>query len=176
MQVQPQQSVLRLLVMVVAPAAASELPPGAFGSRVALKAAVDDLSAAEAEHGPIAGWDTSRIDDMTAALLCEEHVQRGDRRLGHEQGDEYVRTFLSATVFNPQLVWDTSKVTNMKHPFQSAFNQSSPGTPARRRTCGPRSIAPTAFNSELVWDTSSVTNFDQMFFATALASDADAKQ
>ena len=54
--------VWRLLVVVGVPAAASELPAGAFGDRAALKAAVDawvaDPATAEATHGSISGWDT----------------------------------------------------------------------------------------------------------------------
>ena len=60
---------VRRLLLVGVPAAASELPAGAFGDRAALKAAVDawvaDPAAAEATHGSISEWDTSRIDDMT---------------------------------------------------------------------------------------------------------------
>ena len=57
---------VRRLLLVGVPAAATELPAGAFGDRAALKAAVDawvaDPAAAEATHGPTAGWDHQKIN------------------------------------------------------------------------------------------------------------------
>ena len=38
---------------------------GVFFDKAGLKAAVDDVTTAEATHGPISGWDVSRIDDMS---------------------------------------------------------------------------------------------------------------
>ena len=68
-------SVWRFLVVVVVPAAASELPAGAFGDRSGLRAAVSawvaDAGSAEATHGSIAGWDTSRVDDMSYLFVDE---------------------------------------------------------------------------------------------------------
>ena len=65
---------VRRLLVVGVPAAASELPAGAFGGRAELQAAVDawvaDPAAAEATHGSISGWDTSRVDSM--AFLFQE--------------------------------------------------------------------------------------------------------
>ena len=86
-------SVWRLLTVVV-PAAASELPAGAFGDRAALKAAVDawvaDAGSAEVTHGSIAGWDTSRVDD-------------------------FVGLFWAKSTFNAAIGdWDTSSVTTME--------------------------------------------------------------
>ena len=60
---------VRRLLLVGVPAAATELPAGAFGDGAALQAAVDawvaDPATAEATHGSISGWDTSRVDDMS---------------------------------------------------------------------------------------------------------------
>ena len=74
---------VRRLLLVGVPAAASELPAGAFGDRAALKAAVDawvaDPAAAEATHGSISGWDTSRVDDMSGCLLYTSPSPRDQR-------------------------------------------------------------------------------------------------
>ena len=77
-----------------APARPPPLPAGAFGDRAALRAAVDEWvansSAAEATHGSISGWDTSRVDSM--AFLFQEK-----------------------SAFNEAIGgWDTSKMTNME--------------------------------------------------------------
>ena len=90
---------VRRLLLVGVPAAANELPAGAFGDGAALKAAVDawvaDQGTAEATHGSISGWDTSRVDDLTDL-------------------------FLSKTTFNAAIGgWDTSSVTTMKWTFLS---------------------------------------------------------
>ena len=42
--------------------------PGVFIDGASLKAAVADVTTAEATHGPISGWDVSRVDDMTELL------------------------------------------------------------------------------------------------------------
>ena len=62
-------------------------------------------------------------------------------------------TFASATAFNSQLTWDTSKVTSMAYTFYNAE----------------------AFNQALGWDTSSVTSMFRFFDNTALASDECSK-
>ena len=85
------------LLLVGALAAASVLPAGAFGNRAALQAAVDawvaDAGAAEATHGSISGWDTSRVDGM---------------------GD----LFREKRTFNAAIGgWDTSAVTYMIQTF-----------------------------------------------------------
>ena len=89
---------------------AAAWPPGAaaakgvFEGPATLSAAVSDWvdneATAEATHGAISGWDTSRVDDM--AVL-----------------------FKDKTTFNAQLNWDTSKVTNMHRTFNgaTAFNK-----------------------------------------------------
>ena len=76
---------LAVFVAALAPAEAS----GVFYNRAELKAAVDDLTTAEATHGPIAGWDVSRVDDMS-------------------------RLFYQKDTFNEAIgSWDTSRVTTM---------------------------------------------------------------
>ena len=73
---------VRRLLLVGVPAAASELPAGAFGGRAELQAAVGewvaDPAAAEATHGSISGWDTSRVDDMSGC--CGEVIPCTDAK------------------------------------------------------------------------------------------------
>ena len=114
-----------MLLLVGVPAAATELPAaGAFGGRAELQAAVDawvaDPAAAEATHGSISGWDTSRVDDLSG--ICEsscyglfpssfnDDVSAWDI----SRVTSMVNTFYRAEAFNSELVWDTSKVTDMR--------------------------------------------------------------
>ena len=77
---------LAVFVVVLAPAEAS----GVFTDRAGLKAAVDALATAEDTHGSIAGWDVSRVDDMS-------------------------KLFYEKFSFNAQVgEWDTSTETTMK--------------------------------------------------------------
>ena len=56
-----RQLELAVFVGMWAPAEAS----GVFTDKATLQAAVDDVTTAEATHGPLSGWDVSRVDDMT---------------------------------------------------------------------------------------------------------------
>ena len=58
--------------LIAAPAEAS----GVFDDVSELKAAVDDVATAEATHGPIAGWDVSRVDDLHEPLRGPGRLQR----------------------------------------------------------------------------------------------------
>ena len=150
---------VRRLLLVGVPAAATELPAGAFGDAGALQAAVDawvaDPAAAEATHGSISGWDTSRVDSM--AFLFQEKSAFNEAIGGWDTSKmtNMEWTFNGADAFNRQLVWDTSSVTNMVFTFEgaSAFNQklawdTSKVTDMEYACSGAR-----AFNSELAWDT-----------------------
>ena len=103
---------VRRLLLVGVPAAASELPAGAFVDGGALYAAVDawvaDPAAAEATHGSISGWDTSRVDDMSGS--------------GSPDWDGFFPSSFDAQIGG----WDTSKVTDMGGTFYDAesFNQA----------------------------------------------------
>ena len=132
---------LAVFVAVLAPAEAS----GVFYDRTGLKAAVDawvaDPTAAEATHGPIAGWDVSRIDDMTQ-LFSDRHTFNEAIGAWDTSKVKYMNfAFYHAYAFNSELAWDTSKVAYMPGTFFSAR----------------------AFNSELAWDTSSVTTLRETF-------------
>ena len=132
---------LAVFVVVLAPAEAS----GVFTDRAGLKAAVDDLATAEATHGPIAGWDVSRVDDMSSLfqnkVACNSDVSKWDT--SKVTSLEY--TFNGAWAFNQPLVWDTSSVTTLQRTFGSA----------------------TAFDRPLEWGTSKVTSMYQTFHAAA---------
>ena len=143
-------------------ASASELPAGAFADRTKLKEAVDewvrDAVAAKATHGPISGWDVSRVDDMSGrGNPYYEGFFRGafDSQIGGWDTSKVrnmAYTFYDAKAFNSELAWDTSQVTNMYRTFYLAE----------------------AFNSELAWDTSQVTNMaDTFYYAEAFNQDHD---
>ena len=75
--------------------------PDVFESKVQLQAAVDEWvanrTAVEATHGAIAGWDVSRVDDMSQL---------------------FAGTAPSPSPFNGAIGgWDTSSVTNMRETF-----------------------------------------------------------
>ena len=96
---------------------AAAWPPGAaaakgvFEDKATLSAAVSDWVAnettAEATHGAISGWDTSRVDDL-------------------------LDLFRFKTTFNAQLNWDTSKVTNMEATFYEHVRRVLPGRRVQR--------------------------------------------
>ena len=101
---------VRRLLLVGVPAAASELPAGAFGDRAALKAAVDawvaDPGTAEATHGPIAGWDVSRVDDMSQLFAYKTTFNGDIGAWDTSQVTDMVGTFQGAIDFNTQLAWE----------------------------------------------------------------------
>ena len=129
---------LAVFVAALAPAEAS----GVFYNRAELKAAVDDLTTAEATHGPIAGWDVSRVDDMSEVFQHKNAFNDDIGAWDTSQVTNMLQTFWSAEAFNSELAWDTSKVTNMGKAFDKA----------------------SAFNQALEWDTSRVTNMNSVFF------------
>ena len=136
-----------IVAYMIKSAWASELPAGAFADRTKLKEAVDewvrDAVAAKATHGPISGWDVSRVDDMSGrgGDPYYEGFFRGafDSQIGGWDTSKVrnmAYTFYFAKAFNSQLVWDTSSVADMNNMFCNAD----------------------AFNQPLAWDTSKVTN------------------
>ena len=127
---------------------------GVFEDKATLSAAVSDWIAnettAEATHGAISGWDTSRVDDLV---------------------DLFRWTFKTwwtfKTTFNAQLNWDTSKVTDMYGTFEyaEAFNQPLAWDTSKVTSMQYTFSDAGAFNSELAWDTSSVTNMEGTFYS-----------
>ena len=115
---------------------------GVFTDKATLKAAVDDLPTAEATHGPIAGWDVSRVDDMSFLLNAKTTFNAQIGGWDTSRVTNMGWTFQYMVAFTQPLVWDTSKVTTMQDTFSST----------------------TAFNSELAWDTSQVTNMQSTFY------------
>jgi len=179
------------LLAVVVPVAASELPAGAFGDRAALKAAVDlwmaDAGAAQATHGSIPGWDTSRVDDMSG---CCYEGSKGcpsscsglfpstfNEAIGGWDTSKVTNmqyTFGVAEAFNSELVWDTSKVTTMKGTFYgaTAFNSQLTWDTSKVASIYGTFAYAEAFNSELPWDTSKVTKMESTFaYAEAFNSE-----
>ena len=99
---------LAVFVVVLAPAEAS----GVFADRAGLKAAVDDLATAEATHGPIAGWDVSRVDDLSGLFQTKGRCNSDVSKWDTSKVTSMQRTFESAASFNQRLDWDTSKVVS----------------------------------------------------------------
>ena len=115
---------LAVFVAVLAPAEAS----GVFNDKTGLKAAVDewvaDAGAAKETHGPIAGWDVSRVDDMSD-LSHNLHAANGafNEAIGAWDTSRVTSmdgTFNCAAVFNQPLAWDTSKVTSMEFTLRNS--------------------------------------------------------
>ena len=115
------------LLLVVVPAAASELPAGAFGDRAALQAAVDawvaDPAAAEATHGSISGWDTSRVDDLSELFGEKSAFNEAIGGWDTSKVTTMRSTFVEADAFNQPLAWDTGKVSPVAWDTRPGFPQ-----------------------------------------------------
>ena len=169
---------LAVFVAALAPAEAS----GVFYNRAELKAAVDDLATAEATHGPIAGWDVSRVDDMSLLFLSKTTFNDDIGAWDTSQVTNMLQTFWSAEAFNSELAWDTSRVTNMGKAFDkaSAFNQALEWDTSRVTNLhsafytgvGAVEGRHSSFNSQLVWDTSKVTDMWRTFYAAEKFNEA----
>ena len=100
---------------------------------------VADRTAVEATHGPIAGWDTSRVDDVSQLFAgTSPSPSPFNGAIGGWDTSSVTNmreTFHYAGAFNSELNWDTSKVRNMMKTFKDAKS----------------------FDQQLAWDTSSVT-------------------
>ena len=192
--------VRRLLIVVVVPAAANELP-AALEHSAALKSAVDTWvyyrDTAEAKYGNISGWDTSRVDDMTNLFRGKTAFNDAIGGWDTSKVRNMTLTFYGAHAFNRPLKWDTSSVTNMDRTFLYAkvFDQPLDWDTSKVTSMGNTFANAAAFNSQLVWDASSVptmkytfqiaaafnrqldwdvasaTSFEDMFWGSALAQD-----
>ena len=102
-----------------AAAAAVAAAPGAgeFNDKAALNAAVKewaaDASSAEAKHGHVSGWDTSRVTTMYPILDGAATFNGDISKWDTSQVTTMAKTFDNAAAFNSELAWDTSKVTNI---------------------------------------------------------------
>ena len=103
---------LAVFVAALAPAEAS----GVFNDKAGLEAALDDLAAAVATHGPIAGWDVSRVDDFKELFAAGSVDAALNEAIGGWDTSRVTNmcgTFWGAYAFNQPLAWDTSQVTYM---------------------------------------------------------------
>ena len=136
--------------LIAAPAEAS----GVFDDVSELKAAVDDVTTAEETHGPLAEWDVSRVDEMSATPY----------------------KFFPSNFDGDVSKWDTARVTTFYKtvsatPRRGAATGPSPAAHsaaprrARLRRSPPRAARPTppqfykatSFNGDLSkWDTARV--------------------
>ena len=138
---------LAVFVAALAPAEAS----GVFTDGAGLKAAVGeweaDQTSAEAAHGPIAGWDVSRVDNFDCewvshsrgGLVSPECVDKVGMFSSNFNGDvsnwdtssatTMTGTFWNAAAFNRPLAWDTSKLTTMESTFRGTSGAFNPELP-----------------------------------------------
>ena len=144
---------------------AESLPQGTvFNSRDELKAAIDawinDKAAAEKAHGPIAGWDTSGVDDMSSLFEYRQY----------EYMYGYMYGYKSESAFNAAIGgWDTSSVTNMESTFNraEAFNQKLDWDTSKVTMMQAMFNMAKAFDQDLSkWDVGRVIYFNDMFYLT----------
>ena len=111
---------------------ATAWPPGAaaakgvFEGTATLRAAVSDWidneATAEATHGAISGWDTSRVGGSKAMrdLFKEKTTFNAQLNWDTSKVTSLYGTFAGAKAFSSELAWDTSKVTTMEGTFYGA--------------------------------------------------------
>jgi hypothetical protein len=143
-------------------------PPGLRSKE--LQAAVNQWhanpAAAEAEHGHISGWDTSRVTDVTY-LFSSKFSFNQPLNWDTSRVTNMGATSNRASNFNKPLVWDTSKVTDMLATFQGTSNFNKPlywdtsKVTTMQNTF--RAIGSSDFNQPLIWDTSQVTTMESTF-------------
>ena len=160
-----RRQAVAIFVFAAMPAMGSEVP-GVFTDNAALRAAVDDLATAEATHGPIAGWDVSRVDDMSEVFQHKNAFNDDIGAWDTSRVTNMQQTLKGASAFNLELAWDTSKVTNMESIMQIARAFSQPLVWDTSKVTNLKSAwqAAESFNGELNWDTSSVTLLERTLY------------
>ena len=108
-------------------------PPGTFASSVALKAAVQELLALDPTgatphpvHGPIGGWNVSRVENMRYLFHDATYFNQPLNGWNVSNVENMASMFSKATSFNQPLNgWDVRKVQDMFGMFYGAtsFNQ-----------------------------------------------------
>ena len=137
-------------------------PPGVFIDGASLKAAVADVTTAEATHGPISGWDVSQVDDMNALFQNKGSFNADISKWDVASVTNMFGTFNGADAFNRPLVWDTSSVETLTDTFwgAGAFNQQLVWDTSSVEAMQYAFLDARAFNQPLAWDTSKVTNME----------------
>ena len=108
-------------------------PPGVFFGNTPLQKAVDELLALDPTgatphpvHGPIGGWDVSRVTDMNYLFFGRTQFNQPLNSWVVNNVENMQGMFQNATSFNQPLnSWNVSKVENMRGMFLNAtsFNQ-----------------------------------------------------
>ena len=162
---------LMILVSVLLPATVEA--QHIFMSKSNLSTAIDEYdtspTVAEVTYGPIAGWDVSRITDMSSLFENKANFNADISGWDTSSVTDMSNMFFSAAAFNQPLSFDTSSVTDMASMFHwaSAFNQSLTFDTARVTSMHAMFFYAVAFNQPLSLDTSSVTSMAKMFDSAA---------
>jgi surface protein len=157
-----------------------------FGTRYALKAAVDNCLAVDptgvacCSHSADCGaagtvempdWDVSLVTDMSSLFYNKGSFNADISRWDTSSVTTMHQMFVRARAFNQDIgTWDTSSVTTMYQMFYDtdAFNQDI-GTWDTSSVTNMYQMFrdANAFNKDIgAWDTSSVTNMQSMFYDT----------
>ena len=119
-------------------------------------------------YGPIAEWDTSKVEYMSGIFQFATNFNGDLSRWDTSNVQKMYMMFWHAESFNGDLSrWDTSKVTNMTGVFGGA--RSFNGDLSRWDTSNVTIMqgtfnGATSFNREIsLWDTSNVTDMSDMF-------------
>ena len=124
-----------------------------------------DAASTEAEYGPIAGWNVSRISDMSWLFSWRQNFNADISSWDTSSVTDMSYMFDLASAFNQPLSFDTSSVTAMTYMFDlaSAFNQPLSLDTSKVRNMYAMFRNAAAFNQLLSLDTSSVTDMSYMF-------------
>ena len=119
--------------------------PHVFETKVDLQIAVQayntNAASANATYDPIAGWDVSRITDMSWLFPPHPNFNADISSWDTSSVTTMSRMFYLVKAFNQPLSFDTSRVTDMNYMFAYA----------------------SAFNQPLSFDTSNVASMTAMF-------------
>ena len=127
--------------------ASSARASGIFTDGAGLKEAVGEWKPTrrvQAAHGPIAGWDVSRVDnfdcewvvDPVGLAECVDNVGMFSSNFNGDVSNwdtssatTMTGTFWNAAAFNRPLAWDTSKLTTMESTFRGTSGAFNPELP-----------------------------------------------
>ena len=141
-----------------------------FTTKADLEIAVWEYDAnstnAIATYGPIAGWDVSRITDMSQLFSYLNNFNADISSWDVSRVTDMREMFNYASAFNQPLSFDTSSVMDMGDMFYraSAFNQPLSLDTSKATSTYSMLRYASAFNQPLSLDSSVVTDMGYMFY------------